>query len=239
MASKDIKFEHINYKISYELVNANKEKCIIFLHGWGANKLVMKNAFSSLFDDFKLVFIDLPGFGKSSIQKSLNSYEYALIVREFLQTLNLDIDCIVGHSFGGKIATLLKPNHLVLLSSAGILKQKSLKVRLKIKLFKVLKLFGFGKFYRIFATKDVDGLSDVMYESLKKVVDEDFSKEFKTFKGEALIFWGKEDEATPLKSGETIHEFIKNSNFYPLDGDHFFFLKHSSFIAKTIKEKLC
>ncbi len=30
--------------------------------------------------------------------------------------------------------------------------------------------------------------------------------------------------------------FLKNSTFYPLEGDHFFFLKYSAFIAQKIKE---
>ncbi|EAJ5525008.1 alpha/beta hydrolase, partial [Campylobacter jejuni] len=52
----------------------------------------------------------------------------------------------------------------------------------------------------------------------------------------SLIFWGKSDEATPLYCGEKMHELLKNSTFYPLEGDHFFFLKHSAFIAQKIKE---
>ncbi|MBK1973991.1 alpha/beta hydrolase, partial [Campylobacter sp. TTU-622] len=51
----------------------------------------------------------------------------------------------------------------------------------------------------------------------------------------SLIFWGIDDKDTPLKSGELIHSFIKNSEFYPLNGDHFFFLKHADFIAQKIQ----
>ncbi len=239
MASKNIEFENITYRISYEILNPNQEKTILFLHGWGANKELMKKAFGSLLNDFKLIFLDLPGFGNSSIQKSLNSYEYKNIVKTFLEKLDVKVHCMVGHSFGGKIATLLSPQNLVLLSSAGIVKEKSFKVRFKIKVFKFLKFFGFGRFYKLFATKDVEGMSEVMYESLKKVVDEDMSDEFANFKGRAFIFWGESDEATPLKSGEKIHNLIEKSEFYPLAGDHFFFLKHSSFIAKILKERLC
>ncbi|MCW1535434.1 alpha/beta hydrolase, partial [Campylobacter jejuni] len=77
--------------------------------------------------------------------------------------------------FGGKVSTLLakEKDTLILLSSAGILAKNYL-VRFKIRIFKILKLFGLGKFYRYFASKDGVNLSPMMYETFKKVVDEDF-----------------------------------------------------------------
>ena len=55
--------------------------------------------------------------------------------------------------------------------------------------------------------------------------------QFAKSKSKALCFWGKEDTATPLYTGEKIAGLIENSEFYPLDGDHFFFLTHKDFIA--------
>ena len=40
--------------------------------------------------------------------------------------MKIDEFSIVGHSFGGKVGVLLNPKELILLSSAGILKKKSL-----------------------------------------------------------------------------------------------------------------
>lgn len=76
-----------------------------------------------------------------------------------------------------------------------------------------------------------------MYETFKNVVDEDFEASFAKFQAKALCFWGKEDTATPLYTGEKIAGLIEYSEFYPLDGDHFFFLQHKDFIAKTITEQ--
>jgi pimeloyl-ACP methyl ester carboxylesterase len=143
---------------------------------------------------------------------------------------------IVGHSYGGKVATILNPETLVLLSSAGIIAPKSLKVRTKIALFKMLKPFAPRSLYRLFATKDVDGMSQTMYEILKIVVNEDFSEKFLARKAKTFIFWGQEDRATPLLSGQKIHALIQGSHFYPLDGDHFFFLKQNREIEKTLLE---
>jgi pimeloyl-ACP methyl ester carboxylesterase len=80
-------------------------------------------------------------------------------------------------------------------------------------------------------------MSHEMYETFKNVVDEDFEGSFAKSQSKALCFWGKEDTATPLYTGEKIAELIENSAFYPLDGDHFFFLTHKDFIAQTITEQ--
>jgi pimeloyl-ACP methyl ester carboxylesterase len=80
-------------------------------------------------------------------------------------------------------------------------------------------------------------MSHEMYETFKNVVDEDFEDSFSVSKSKALCFWGKEDTATPLYTGEKIAGLIANSEFYPLDGDHFFFLKHADFIAQTITQQ--
>ena len=47
-------------------------------------------------------------------------------------------------------------------------------------------------------------MSHEMYETFKNVVDEDFEDSFSASKSKALCFWGKEDTATPLYTGEKI-----------------------------------
>ena len=238
MASRVVKYGSDEYEISYEVLNPKASKTLLFLHGWGANKEIMKKAFGSYLSEFCHVYIDMPGFGKSSIFKPLKTNDYAKIVANFCDELGIKPDIIAGHSFGGKVATLLKPPYLVLLSSAGIVVKKPFIVRAKIAIFKILKIFGFGKFYKLFATKDVSGMSRVMYETLKNVVDEDFTKHFADFGGRAFIFWGENDKATPVTSGESIDRLIKNSSFFPLSGDHFFFLLHAKFISDEIEKGL-
>ncbi|AJC86143.1 alpha/beta fold hydrolase [Campylobacter sp. RM16704] len=229
------------YDLSYELVNPKCEKSILILHGWGANKELMKQAFEKFLSDFKQIYLDLPGFGNSSINIPIDSYGYAKVVENFLTTIEQDIDYIMGHSFGGKIATIMCQNSifrgLILLSSAGIVLPKSFKIRFKIALFKILKNLPYGDFWRqFFISKDVQGMNEVMYETFKKVVNENFENEFQKIKSPILIFWGNEDKATPLKSGAVIHSLAQKGKFFALDGDHFFFLKHADFICEKIHE---
>ncbi|MGP1534280.1 MAG: alpha/beta fold hydrolase [Campylobacter sp.] len=238
MAVKEVKYGGKIYRISYETVNPAHKDVALFLHGWGANKEIMKKAFGTYFKDFRHVYVDMPGFGASSMHGALATKDYAKIMKSFLEELGASPKIIFGHSFGGKVATLLNPEYLALLSSAGIVAKKPLWVRFKIALFKFLKLFGLGFLYKFFATKDVKGMSKTMYETLKNVVDEDFSSKFADFGGKAFIFWGEEDKATLLKSGERISRLIKNSEFHALKGDHFFFLLHARYIDGVVNAGL-
>lgn len=234
MASKEVKYGFKTYRISYEMTNLDREDAAVFLHGWGANKEIMKKAFGAILPNFKHVYIDMPGFGNSDIFSPLHTKDYAKIMQSFFDEIKISPKIIVGHSFGGKVATLIKPEILVLLSSAGIVVKKPLSVRLKIAIFKIFKALGFGFLYKIFATKDVKGMSKTMYETLKNVVDEDFSSKFADFKGKAFVFWGADDKTTPLRCGERINYLIKNSELHPLKGDHFFFLLHAKYINGVI-----
>ena len=238
MAVKEIKYGGKIYRISYETTNPANKDVALFLHGWGANKEIMKKAFGMYFKDFRHVYVDMPGFGASSMHGALATKDYAKIMKSFLDELGASPKIVFGHSFGGKVATLLNPEYLALLSSAGIVAKKPLWVRFKIALFKFLKLFGLGFLYKFFATKDVKGMSKTMYETLKNVVDEDFSSKFADFGGKAFIFWGEEDKATPLKSGERVSRLIKNSEFHALKGDHFFFLLHARYIDGVVNAGL-
>lgn len=236
MAKKEISVDGLVYTISYDCLNLQHENVIVFLHGWGSNKALMKQAFGQTLGHYRHVYIDMPGFGQSSIIKPLNTQDYALIVNLFLESLAIQPYAIFGHSFGGKVAALLAPKRMILLSSAGIVIPKSFKVKAKIAFFKTFKPLMPKQFYRFFASKDVEGMSWIMYETLKKVVNEDFEAIFRASKAQTAIFWGIDDRATPLWSGEKIHHLIQNSTFYPLQGDHFFFLGQSKAIEATLMD---
>ena len=236
MASKEIRYKEQTFKLSYELVNPAKDEVLLVLHGWGSNKEIMKQAFGNTLPDYKHIYLDMPGFGKSTNEMILTTVDYANIVKLFLDELGVTASIAMGHSFGGKVSTLLYTPCLVLLSSAGIVTVKPWSVKVKIATFKLLKPLGMKKIRELFVAPDAQGMSHEMYETFKNVVDEDFEAEFAKSKSKALCFWGKEDTATPLYTGEKIADLIENSVFYPLDGDHFFFLTHKDFIAKAIKE---
>jgi non-heme chloroperoxidase len=236
MASKEINYQGEQFKLAYEIVHPAKEKTLLVLHGWGSNKEIMKQVFGRLLPEYRHLYLDLPGFGKSSNTMILNTEDYAAIVRLFLEAVGVTPEIAMGHSFGGKVATLLQPPCLVLLSSAGVVTEKPWSVKLKIATVKALKPLGMTFIRDLFKSKDVEGMSHEMYETFKNVVDEDFESCFAQSQSKALLFWGKADTATPLYTGEKIAGLIKDASFYPLEGDHFFFLQHAPFIAQTIEQ---
>ena len=236
MAITKVKYKDKIFPISYKIVNPSASSSILFLHGWGSNKEIMEQAFKD--KDTKLIFVDMPGFGQSVNEDTiLTTKDYANIISLFLEQTNQNPNIIAGHSFGGKVATLLNPKCLVLLSSAGILVPKPLGVRLKIALFKALKPFGGAKLRKIFVSNDAKEMNEAMYETFKNVVDEDFKEEFKKYRGKALLFWGEDDSATPLWTAKEINRLISNSKLYPLKGDHYFFLQHGKYILEKIKSE--
>ncbi len=237
MASKEIDYNQHTYTLSYEIVNPAKEDVLLVLHGWGSNKEIMKQAFDRLLPEYKHIYLDLPGFGNSSNDTVLTTKDYGEIVKRFLGVLDVQPRIAMGHSFGGKVATLLHTPCLVLLSSAGVVTEKPWSVKLKIATVKALKPLGMTFIRDLFKSKDVEGMSHEMYETFKNVVDEDFEAEFAKSRARALLFWGKADTATPLYTGEKIASLIEGSRFYPLEGDHFFFLQHAPFIAQTISDQ--
>ncbi len=235
MALKEITYKKESFKLSYEILNPNAKKGILILHGWGSNKEIMKQAFGKEFKEYQQTYLDLPGFGGSSNSMILTTQDYAYIVKLFIKAVGLNPTIVMGHSFGGKVATLLNPKYLVLLSSAGIKTKKPWTIKVKIATFKLLKPLGFNKIRELFVSPDAKGMSHEMYETFKNVVDEDFESLFSKYKGEAILFWGKDDTATPLYTGERIASIIDNSTIYPLEGNHFFFLKNAKFIVNKIE----
>ncbi|MDP2077696.1 MAG: alpha/beta hydrolase, partial [Sulfuricurvum sp.] len=113
-----------------------------------------------------------------------------------------------------------------------------LKIRTKIALFKMLKFTGLTSLRSFFVAPDAQGMSEVMYQTFKNVVNEDFTDYFKAFKHKALLCFGKQDTATPLWSGEVIQGLITDSRLVAYEGDHYFLLKEGASIAGEIEKSM-
>lgn len=247
MAVKDIAYKTEQFRIAYHIIDNNATKSMVFLHGWGSNRMLMESAFGKYFSNYNHIYIDLPGFGASANDVFLTTNDYAGIIDLFLMeckitntqnhtTKNKDEKnqtIIVGHSFGGKVALLLN-REIILLSSAGILLPKPLKIRMKIALAKMLKKMPIN--FNFLRADDARDLSPVMYEVFKQVVQEDFSLYYKNFKQRTTIFWGRDDKATTLESYNIICELMPHAKSHVLTGDHYFFLQQGGLIDKLYHE---
>jgi len=238
VALKSIIYNGSTFNISYEILNPASDSDIVFLHGWGSSKALMKQAFGKTLPAFRHIYIDLPGFGTSNCDVALSTHQYGTIVELFLAEIGVKKNIVLGHSFGGKVATLLNPNFLVLVASSGILVPKPFKIRAKIAVFKIFKLIGLTALRRFFVAPDAQNMSEVMYQTFKNVVNEDFSDSFKNFRGKALLCFGKKDTATPLWTGEVIQTLMPYSRLVAFEGDHYFLFGEGAKIADEIEKEV-
>ena len=151
MASKEIRYKEQTFKLAYELVNPTQDEVLLVLHGWGSNKEIMKQAFGNTLPDYKHIYLDMPGFGKSTNEMILTTVDYANIVQLFLDTLGVTATIAMGHSFGGKVSTLLNTPYLVLLSSS-IIPSAVIKIKLLFGSYHSMTLYSSSKFLTLFSS---------------------------------------------------------------------------------------
>ncbi|ABR30354.1 alpha/beta hydrolase [Thermosipho melanesiensis] len=232
-------------QLHYEIIPGNK-KNILFLHGWGASFLYYKQIAKKL--EYTSILLDLPGFGKSPIPKKImTSFDYANVISQFVEFLNLKDVVVVGHSFGGKIAAILASKNpewmdkLVIISAPGI-KRRNLKLKTKVAIYKILfrifRTFGFNvnRLREKFGSEDYKNSKGIMREILKGVVSEDISEEIKKINKNTLIIWGEFDDAVPIYVAKEYKRLIKNSKLIIYENaGHFPFLENIDRFLKDLK----
>src|SRR5918992_2883263 len=81
---------------------------VVVLHGWGGRIESMAPVISCLAPSFRVVAMDLPGFGESPVPRGVwGTPDYAAYVRDVLGDEGIEKAHFVGHSFGGKVASYL------------------------------------------------------------------------------------------------------------------------------------
>ena len=67
--------------------------------------------FNAGLDDYSVYAVDLPGHGKSEGQSKSSIDEYSRFIMEFLDAMDLENICLVGHSMGAAVALNASLNH--------------------------------------------------------------------------------------------------------------------------------
>lgn len=232
-------------KFNYEVIGSG-EKTILFLHGWGGNKDSFDNLISSLKYNYRIIKVDLFGFGGSGFPNHLEDiYEYALELYLKLNEINLNDFSIVAHSFGGRLALILasffdiKINSLILIGCAGIKPRKNLKTSLKICTYKLTKQLYNLKLIRTdlskFGSEDFKNLSYEKRRFFIRVVNEDLKWLLKNIGQKTLIINGKNDTSTPVYMAKILHKNIENSTLLILHSTgHFCFFDYPFLIVECI-----
>lgn len=122
-------------KIHYQdYQNEFAKETIVCLHGFLSSSFSFRRLIPLLHEQFHVISIDLPPFGKSGKSKRyIYSYKnLALTVIELLEKLGIKNFTLLGHSMGGQLAlniVHLRPDlvdRLILLSSSAYLKRVKL-----------------------------------------------------------------------------------------------------------------
>lgn len=83
-------------------LQAGDGPCIIFLHGYMETKEVWIDFASRFVERYRVIIIDLPGHGESSLKSSINSMEnMALVIYQIIIHNNIKKAIFIGHSMGG------------------------------------------------------------------------------------------------------------------------------------------
>jgi len=225
----DIDGLNINY------TDEGNGKSVLLLHGWGGSIQTMMAIGNILKDKFRVISVDLPGFGKSGIPEvPWNSYDYAECIYKFIQKLNLSGLIVFGHSHGGRISIILASKYevvrkLILIDSAGIIPKRKAKYYIKVYWFKMLKKIykalpaknkkeKMDKFYKKFGAQDYRDSDGVMRQTMVKVINDNLFGLLRLIKAPTLLIWGENDEDTPVYMGRLMEKEIPDSGLVLLKG---------------------
>lgn len=135
-----------NILVSYEILGSKGKNTILILHGWKNSLKNWEEIGKKLSIENKVILLDLPGMGNSSMPKSaFDTYDYADIINKFIVKLELKKLTLIGHSFGGKIGVIIAAKNpeikkLILVDISGINNKNPIN-SLKRILFKSVKIF--------------------------------------------------------------------------------------------------
>jgi pimeloyl-ACP methyl ester carboxylesterase len=220
--------------IAVEYEDEGDGPVLLFLHGWMNTLHSFDALVEQLRGKYRLVRLDLPGFGNSETPHEAWDVEaYAKFVQHFLEKKGIKPEALVGHSFGGRaiikgVATgSLDAKRLVLIASAGNANRKNARNVTLWTFAKLGKLFtkAFprevqermrGRFYAKIGSDYAN--AGALSEIFLKVTQEDLSTYAENIQVPTLLLWGSVDTTTPLTDGKRLAKTIKNSTLRVYEG---------------------
>lgn len=190
---------------------------IIILHGWGHNKQLWQpvvEKLQTMIPGTQVEAWDLPGFGDEPlVSADWDIPDYAAWVEERIEGSIV----LVGHSFGGRIAAYLasrQPEWLskLVLIGAPLLRRPSLKVRLKIAIYKLGKRFipQAGK-QKVYNEEQQAAQAKNLGKIFRNAVEFDQTEFLPQIKVPTLLLWGENDQEAPLRIAKEAATLIPNS----------------------------
>ena len=231
---------------------------LVLMHGWGCNLTTVRSIAAAASATHKVYNLDMPGFGKSPEPSQVwGVADYARMVERFVQLEGIVNPVLVGHSFGGRVAIMLasafniSPDALVLVDAAGIKPKRSLVYYWKVYTFKAMKRLAPLLLGQERARKKIDGMrsrrgssdyaqsSPKMRAVMSRVVNEDLKHLLKGIKAPALLIWGENDTATPMRDARMMEKLIPEGALVSFPGcGHYSFLDNPVQFAAVLQSCL-
>ncbi len=229
---------------------------VVLLHGWGANITLFNNLIQLLSPKYKVIAMDMPGFGESDEPKEAWDVDrYVDFVLEFLKDFNCDKVTLLGHSFGGRVIIKLnarenlpfKIQRIILVDAAGVKPKKTLKQKAKQTAYKMTKKILMSKPVTQLCPDAMENLrkkngsadylaaSPIMRQCLVKVVNEDLTHLFPLVEVPTLLIWGRNDTATPLSDAQLMEKTMKDAGLVVLENcGHYSFLEQQGIFNRVM-----
>ena len=216
---------------------------VVFLHGFCETSDIWAGIQNHLVKKFRVITIDLPGFGGSPLLDYAFSLEdLAKEIKNFLDSINLDKYVLIGHSLGGYIALafakLFEKKLLGLgLFHTSVFVDDSEKKESRNKLMEFIKANGVKTFIKtfipsLFYKENVNALKDIVHDLKKSAEqtqpesviqyaramrDRNSSDEMlKKFSKPVMFIIGDEDASVPLDKSIQQVVLPRNSHFLRL-----------------------
>ena len=230
---------------------------LVMLHGWGCDWQIWAPVIGKLSEKFQLIIPDLPAFGKSELNNEVwTSQEYVNWLDEFIQeTVGTKKYFLLGHSFGGKIASLFVTHHqpknlqhLIVVDSAGIPGTLTFSQEFTQTFFSFFPTFlkeslsseHKAKVLTKFGISTDHLLSNPQQKRiLRTTVREDIRPQLEKITVPTTIVWGEKDQETPVENAHEFHKLISKSKLeiFP-NTDHFPFIQHPQKFSSIIEQLL-
>lgn len=246
--------------IGEQLINYTDEgkgDVILMLHGWGANLHSFDEMTKWLARKYRVVRLDLPGFGGSPRPtEDWHIGDYAQMVTDFLDKKNINVHAAIVHSFGGRVIIkavgngMIDVDKLVLMGSGGIKHSNSPRQTMYKAIAKtgkgIMKLPGINRLElraRAQLYKTAKATDYIESNELKQIflnaINEDMRDVAVKIKVPTLLLWGSQDQDTPIADAQIFHTKIKNSKLVILPGaGHFVYLDDADGAKSAIESFL-
>lgn len=201
---------------------------IVLMHGWGQNTEMMDMLGRPFASSFRIINIDLPGFGKTpEPSEAFSVSDYALVIHKLLKKLEVKNPILIGHSFGGRVAICYAAKYgaekAILLSSPFRPGKK--KASIKVKIYNFVKKIKFLKSFALYlrnkwGSEDYKNASEITRGTLIKVVNEDLTKYAESIKCPVLLIYGELDKDVPITEARDLEKIIPDSGLVEYPGAH-------------------